>query len=604
VEPYSACLAHLDDADRGAYLAFLAPGADVDHRGTTFADGLLHQLLDALRDPATGRAHLGWAQFGGAVFAVDASLTDTQFGGATFPVDAWFEEVMFSSDADFERAMFSGRTSFDGATFSTGAAFDGAVFSGETHFGGVTFSSYAVFNGAKFSSTASFGGTAFSANASFSWVTFSATAWFGGVTFSSDADFGQATFCSDADFGQATFSSDALFTGATFSANASFEGATFFADASFAGATFEAASALGPLVCPATLNLSGARFDHPVTIEAAATELLCRRSRWNSTATLRLRYATMDLSDAVFEYPLSVSARPLGFTTNLGTSLDESVLAGRDPGVRMASVSGADAAHLVLTDVDLSVCRFTGTIHLDQLRLDGRCTFASAPAGLHRRGLVLGHWTPRRTLAEEHYWRAGDGATGWRPAPTGSDPVGPAALAPVYRQLRKSLEDGKNEPDAADFYYGEMEMRRHDHDRPRSERALLATYWTLSGYGLRATRALGWLLGAMAATVLVLMLWGLPQGDLKAATTGHLTGRNITLTTNTPAPVNATGPLDERLTTGRWEKSLRIVVNSVVFRSSGEDLTTTGTYTEMASRFLEPTLLALAALAIRGRIKR
>ncbi|WP_308407820.1 hypothetical protein [Streptomyces somaliensis] len=39
-------------------------------------------------------------------------------------------------------------------------------------------------------------------------------------------------------------------------------------------------------------------------------------------------------------------------------------------------------------------------------------------------------------------------------------------MAALYRQLRKSLEDGKNEPDAADFYYGECEMRRHDPGRP------------------------------------------------------------------------------------------------------------------------------------------
>jgi hypothetical protein len=88
-------------------------------------------------------------------------------------------------------------------------------------------------------------------------------------------------------------------------------------------------------------------------------------------------------------------------------------------------------------------------------------------------------------------------------------------VAALYRQVRKSLEDGKNEPDAADFYYGEMEMRRHDTHRPRSERALLAAYWALSGYGLRAARALVWLLGAMAATLLALLLWGLPAGDPK-----------------------------------------------------------------------------------------
>lgn len=152
--------------------------------------------------------------------------------------------------------------------------------------------------------------------------------------------------------------------------------------------------------------------------------------------------------------------------------------------------------------------------------------------------------------------------------------------------------------------YGEMEMRRHDRDRPRGERALLAAYWALSGYGLRASRALGWLLLAVTATVLVMMLWGLPQDDPKPATTGQLTGRNITLTTDTPDPVNPTGPLHQRLTTDRWEKALRVVVNSVVFRSSGQDLTTTGTYTEMVSRLAEPVLLGLAVLAVRSRVKR
>jgi hypothetical protein len=53
-----------------------------------------------------------------------------------------------------------------------------------------------------------------------------------------------------------------------------------------------------------------------------------------------------------------------------------------------------------------------------------------------------------------------------------------------------------------------------------------------------------------------------------------------------------------------FDKALNVTLNSVVFGSSGQDLTTTATYTEMTSRFLEPTLLALAVLAIRGCIKR
>ncbi|MFB7598955.1 hypothetical protein ACFC02_30500, partial [Streptomyces sp. NPDC056160] len=51
-------------------------------------------------------------------------------------------------------------------------------------------------------------------------------------------------------------------------------------------------------------------------------------------------------------------------------------------------------------------------------------------------------------------------------------------------------------------------------------------------------------------------------------------------------------------------RALNVTLNSVVFRSSGQELTTSGTYIEMTSRLLEPTLLALAALAVRGRIKR
>ncbi|WP_455680785.1 pentapeptide repeat-containing protein [Streptomyces pristinaespiralis] len=359
---------------------------------------------------------------------------------------------------------------------------------------------------------------------------------------------------------------------------------------------------MGPLVCAGELILSEAVFGVAVTIEAATAALTCRRTRWASTAALRLRYAGVDLSDAVLEYPLSVVARSWPFAV-----IGEDVAGQRltDPRVRVHSVQGVDAAHLVLTDVDLTECRFAGTVHLDQLRMEGRCVLATTPSGIRRRGWWPVRWTPRRTLAEEHHWRAArdTAADGWTPA-DGENALEPAALAAVYRQLRKASEDGKNEPGAADFYYGEMEMRRHDPDTPRAERGLLALYWAVSGYGLRASRALGWLLLAMIATVAVMMLWGLPKASPKPESTGTVTGRSITLRTDTPAPVNPGGPYRKRLTAERFEKSLRVVINSVVFRSSGQDLTTMGTYTEMASRLSEPVLLGLAVLAVRGRVKR
>ncbi|ANS62324.1 hypothetical protein SLINC_0100 [Streptomyces lincolnensis] len=104
--------------------------------------------------------------------------------------------------------------------------------------------------------------------------------------------------------------------------------------------------------------------------------------------------------------------------------------------------------------------------------------------------------------------------------------------------------------------------------------------------------------------MLMIMLWGLPAQAPTPTATGRLTGQDISLTTTAPTLANPAGSLPSRLTSEWWEKSLRIVVNSAIFRSSGQNLTTTGAYTEMASRLAEPVLLGLAVLAVRGRVKR
>ncbi|CAM5653314.1 hypothetical protein SVIOM74S_09814 [Streptomyces violarus] len=54
-------------------------------------------------------------------------------------------------------------------------------------------------------------------------------------------------------------------------------------------------------------------------------------------------------------------------------------------------------------------------------------------------------------------------------------------------------------------------------------------------------------------------------------------------------------PTHNRFTGKRFEKALNVTLSSVIFCSSGQDLTTTGTYIEVGSRLLEPALLALAA---------
>jgi hypothetical protein len=154
---------------------------------------------------------------------------------------------------------------------------------------------------------------------------------------------------------------------------------------------------------------------------------------------------------------------------------------------------------------------------------------------------------------------------------------------------------------AADFYYGEMEMRRHDRTTTsRAERGLLHAYWMLSGYGLRA---LGWLAAAMLITLVLLMSFGLPKWNPKQEATGTVPPNEgkVTFHIDKDDPQNPTG---NRFTGKRFEKALNVTLNSVVFRSSGQELTTVGTYIEMTSHLVEPALLALAVLAVRGRIKR
>ncbi|MEU3250265.1 pentapeptide repeat-containing protein [Streptomyces sp. NPDC006997] len=623
VESYPACLAHLGATERAAYLDGLEPGADLDHRGTPFTQDLLDELLTALRDPGTGRSRLGRVDFDEARFSGDAQFQhldvtgvasfgaarfeggacfDTvrfeaavRFGEARVAHDLWFEDVEIHAGAWFHRAGVGGALRFSVREVGGDAVFEGLAVGGDAVFSGTEFGGIARFAAATVGGAAWFDGAVFRRDARFDQAEIARAAWFDRAEFRQEACFDAATMREDVSFHGARFARGVMFVGAIIGGDAGFGAADVGGDVVFRRAAFQRTKRLGPVVFPAALDLSGAVFESAVTIEAAVRELRCRGTRWASTASLRLRYAAVDLSDAVLEFPVGVASRSRPFLSEDGAEISEEGLT--DPRVRLTSLRGVDAAHLVLTDVDLTCCLFAESVHLDQLKLEGRCPLPLPPPGVR--------WTRRRTLVEEHHWRAARrGADGWTPAPDGADVREPAALAPVYRQLRKALEDGRNEPGAADFYYGEMEMRRHDPDASRGERTLLHLYWAVSGYGLRATRALGWLLLAVTATVLAMMLWGLPRNAPEPVSTGKTTGGTVTLTTRTPDPVNPSGPYGRRLSSERFEKALRVVVNSVVFRSSGQELTVAGTYVDMASCVVEPALLGLAALAVRSRVKR
>jgi hypothetical protein len=163
-------------------------------------------------------------------------------------------------------------------------------------------------------------------------------------------------------------------------------------------------------------------------------------------------------------------------------------------------------AELTLSGVNLQCCRFAGAHSLDELGLD-RVTSAQPPVGWRWIGLRPVRWTRRRTIVEEHQWRAREHhGSGWdecdqratnqrspedsiasnRPSfpwsPEEPHPVEAEQVADLYRALRKGREDGKDAPGAGDFYYGEMEMRRRS--APLGERWILWFYWLVSGYGL------------------------------------------------------------------------------------------------------------------------
>lgn len=83
----------------------------------------------------------------------------------------------------------------------------------------------------------------------------------------------------------------------------------------------------GPVVCAKEVNLSHAVFEAPVTLEIAAREVSCYRTRWEATAAVRLRYAATDLHDAVLTSPVAVTSHPAPFKIRRGVEVDEDLLA-------------------------------------------------------------------------------------------------------------------------------------------------------------------------------------------------------------------------------------------------------------------------------------
>jgi len=559
------CWAHAEGPHLDAALKRLGEDGRLDARGVPISQELLERLLAATPKDDHG----------------DRILTDAEFVEATFK----------GGGAGFQRVTFKGDTRFDRATFQDTVGFVQATFQDIAMFEGATFNSIAVFH----------------------WTTFERTANFSRATFRSLALFGGENFQTTHGFGRATFKGDALFIRATFQQGAWFGGTTFKGDAQFGGATFQQAGQLGPMLVRKSLLLDRAVFYERAPIEVAAAAVCCRRARFLAGVQLQVRWAQVVLDDADLVAPsiLTVgqrvpelreerwaralswlraqrlnepSERPLALALarRADSGLDDEYHHGSEAEPRLLSLRRADVAGLTVAHVDLRACQFAGAHHLDQLRIEGS-PFGRTPGGTG--------YADRETIAEEHHWRRWwrgrrrwfSGRHWYHPAfrppawlerePLKAAPLPADQIAGLYRALRKGREDNKDEPGAADFYYGEMEMRRLDSLRPRAERLVLWFYWALSGYGLRASRSVAWLLGVLVVATVALAAVGLER------------------------PAVASFP-------ARLGTAVLVAVEGAVFRASEQELTYTGRLIQAVLRLVGPVLLGLAVLSVRGRVKR
>jgi Pentapeptide repeats (9 copies) len=411
-------------------------------------------------------------------------------------------------------------------------------------------------------------------------VTFQRDALFDEANFWREAEFFEATFQGVAEFSKVTVRGEARFRRAVFWGEARFREAAFWREGRFDDAAFERARQIGPMMAR-QLVFDDAVFSERLKIDVAAAALCGRRARFPAGVQFRLRWASVILDDADLAAPAILGAAPDPFP-----GLDEDMVAvgwrRLPPGPqeqrwrpRLLSLRRADVAGLRIANVDLRACRFSGTHNLHKLRIEGEPLFAR----------THGWWRARRkTLAQEQQWRASRPGR-WRPGgwyPRACQPPAspklepPPALAPVqlaalYQELRRGLEDSKNEPGAADFYYGEMEMRRLDRRTPWAERVILWLYWLLAGYGLRGLRALASLAVVVVGLAALLHVFGYAARPSPPSFWGSLLyAASSTLSIG-----------DEQVRLTGWGKLLRITL-----------------------RLAGPVLLGLMLLSVRNRVKR
>ncbi|GHJ35298.1 hypothetical protein Sm713_09070 [Streptomyces sp. TS71-3] len=605
------CVTHLSEGELGGWLSRLGPEAEIHLARTQLAKGTLDQIKGAVTGqddvPQFGYLSLRRAEIEGGV--------DLCYSRFSKEVDLYGLKV--SKYLDFEGVQVSGGLDANFIEAPQGVDFYRAKIGGSLNLEGSKVGEQVRVARCDIDGSFLLRGCQVSGNVECYEVKVSGPAYLSNMQVVGDISFRNSSFSDGVQFFYTETSGYFNVSDSEFSGFVEFEGLRIAHDliwerASFRDdVTFDKADLSG-LVQGSCLFYKGVNFIRTIFRSAVIIQACARRvdfwgARFEVGGTLLLRYAMVRMTGAILAGPTSLVAFNRNFVDIFGDPMDEFVIPHEDPNVKLLDMGSVNAGNLTLVDIDLTPCRFAGAFNLDQLRLEGEWNFGTPPSG--RVGITPFTWAKRKIIEEERQWRALRShplvlRSGWGDPPDNPrDVPGVAALMTTYRQLRKGREDAKDEPGANDFYYGEMEMRRHNQSWGKGERWLLQFYWLLSGYGIRASRAFGWLIISMILTILLMMGFGLPQDSPKQEAAGTVPpgGGKVTFEIDKEDPRN---PIGDRFTSKRFERALNVTLNSVVFHSSDQDLTTTGTYIEMASRFSEPVLLGLGILAIRGRLKR
>src|SRR6266508_192178 len=294
------------------------------------------------------------------------------------------------------------------------------------------------------------------------------------------------------------------------------------------------------------VNISSTQCSQYATSEMAGTTVSYSRCQFARGGVLTCSTQRLSVVECDARQPLTITPMTGAAAVPIGT-LDRT-----------------NAEHLLLSSVDLSTTSFAGMINLDKLRIQGPLRLQRAPTVFGRGRQVIQDEINVRRM-QSSIWRK------YRASSDMPETQSPQGVASLYRALRKNREDSKDEPGGADFYYGEMEMRRLAAPWTSVDRWLLTSYWLLSGYALRAWRALV----AFVGVVVVL---------------GYFLCRH------------GFSPTVHR----DYVQSILLLVQTSVglSRASPSELTSIGAAIQIAMRIMGPGLLALVVIALRGRVKR